>query len=208
MVYPILKRIVRPILKIWLKKVVGLENVPKNKVFIVAANHQSYLDHFIIQSTLIHYLNKKIHYLAKKEHFKKYFERKWHQHVGAIPIDRQAGGKDALKWAVHALNKGKVIGMYPEGTRTLTGKMQRAKTGVARLALAARVPVLPVGVRGAFDILPKGKRIPKHKRAEMHIGKLMYFESFYGKEDKGTYRKVTDLIMKEIARLAGQEYNF
>lgn len=209
MVYPIVKRIIPPIVKFWIKEVNGLENVPKNRPFIVAANHASYMDHFIIVSILLVYLNKKIHFLAKKEHFDNIFKKIWHNYVGAIPLDRQSGGKEALRLATKALKEGKIIGVHPEGTRTLTGKLQEAKTGVARLALAAKVPVVPVGLIGTFEILPKGKYIPKLKKAVMNIGKPMYFDKYYNKKiTRKLLREITNDIMEEIAKLCKQEYDF
>ena len=101
--------------------------------------------------------------------------------------DRQAGGKEALKWAVKALKQGKIIAIHPEGTRSLTGKLQKGKTGVVRLALAAKVPVIPIGLIGTFEILPKGKYIPKLKRATMNIGKPMYFGKYYDKKKQRNY---------------------
>ncbi len=127
MVYPITKRIFYPLTRLWTKKINGLENIPKGRNFIVAANHASYVDHLMLSSILAVHADKKIHYLAKKEHFETFFQRTWHTHTGAIPIDRQKGGKEALKTAVRYLKNNKVIGVYPEGTRTLTGKLQRAK---------------------------------------------------------------------------------
>ena len=209
MVYPIARRIIPPIIKLWIKEVNGLENVPKDKNFIVAANHASYMDHLIISSILIPYLNKMVHFLAKKEHFESFFQRLWHRYFQAIPIDREAGGRKALKIAISYLKKGKIIGIYPEGTRTLTGKLQRAKSGVARLALIAKVPVLPIGLIGTFEILPKGRYVPKCKRAIVNIGKLMYFNEYYGKEkDYKILRIMTTKIMKRIAELVGKEYKY
>jgi len=209
MVYTIGKILIPTITNLWVKEINGLENVPKKGAFIVAANHASYMDHLIIMCTLVPYLNKKIHHLAKKEHFDNIFKKTWHTYAGAIPLDRQAGGKEALNWAVKALKRGKIIALHPEGTRSLTGKLQRAKTGVARLTLAAKVPVLPIGLIGAFEILPKGKYIPKLKRAVMNIGKPIYFNKYYNKKiTKKLLRKVTNDIMKEIAKLCNQEYNF
>lgn len=209
MAYPISKLLIPPVVKLYIKRTTGLENTPKKGAFIIAANHASYMDHFFILSTFITYLNKKVHFLAKKEHFSNLPKSLWHKWAGAIPIDRRVGGAEALRWAIKALKKGKIIAIHPEGTRTLTGKLLRAKTGAARLALAAKVPVLPVGLIGTFEMLPKGKYIPKFKRAEMHIGKLMYFDKYYGKEsDKKTVRLVTTKLMKEIAKLCKQKYNF
>lgn len=207
--YPIYGRIIPLIISPWVKEINGLENIPKDRNFIVSANHASYMDHLILSSIIVTYTGKRVHYLAKKEHFEGFFQRKWHESTGAIPIDRQAGGGEALRVAKECLEQGKVIGVYPEGTRTLTGELQRAKTGVARLTLASKVPVLPVGLKGTFDILPKGKNIPSFKRAEVNFGKMMYFDEYYGKEnDKKTIRLVVNKIMKEIAKLCGQKYDF
>lgn len=209
MVHDIPKITIVPIIQLWVKKINGLENVPKKGAFIAAANHASYMDHLIVGSTFIPHLDKKIHYLAKKEHFNNFFERKWHNYVGAIPVDRQQGGGKALKLAITMLNRGEIIAIYPEGTRTLTGKMQRAKTGIARLALLSKAPVLPIGLIGTFEILPKGRYIPKAKRAVMNIGKPMTFEKYYNKPvTKRLLREITGKIMKEIARLSNQEYDF
>lgn len=209
MVHAIGKRVFKVIIYPYIRKISGLENVPKDKNFIIAANHASYMDHLIISTVFINYLNKRIHFLAKKEHFDNWFKKRFHTWADAIPIDRQAGGKEALKWAVNALKKGKIISIHPEGTRTLTGKLQRGKTGIARLSLTAKVPVLPVGLIGTFEMLPKGKLIPKCRRAEMHIGKLIYFDEYYGKENNyKTLRLVTNKVMKEVAKLCKQKYEF
>ena len=186
-----------------------MENIPKKGAFIVAANHESYMDHLIVVCTVMPYLNKKVHFLSKKEHFNNPIKSIWHRWAAAIPLDREAGGKEALRWAVKALKHGKIIAIHPEGTRTLTGKLQRGKTGVARLALLAKVPVLPVGLIGTFEILPKGKYIPKLKRAKINIGKPLHFNKYHKrKTTKKLLRTITDDIMKEIARLSNQEYNF
>ena len=209
MVYLIGKRTIAPIIRLWIKEVNGLQNIPKKGAFIVAANHESYMDHLIIVSTLVCHLNRKVHFLGKKEHFDNIFKKLWHTYAGAIPLDRQAGGKEALKWAIKALKQGEIIAIHPEGTRTLTGKLQKGKTGVARLALAARVPIVPIGLIGTFEILPKGKHIPKLKKAIMNIGKPMYFNKYYKKKiTTKLLRGITDSIMKEIAKLCKQEYNF
>lgn len=209
MVYPELRITLVPLTKLWIKKVNGLENVPKKDGFIVAANHSSYMDHMMIGSTILSYLDKKMHWLAKKEHFETFFQRLWHVYVGGIPLDRQSGGKEALRFAVRALKEKKIIVIYPEGTRTLTGKIQEARTGVARLALLSKSPVLPIGLIGTFYILPKGKYVPRFKRATMNIGKPMYFTEYYNKKiNKKMLRDVTNRVMKEIARLSNQKYEF
>ena len=209
MVYFIPKLTILPITKLWIKKVSGLGNIPKKCPFIVAANHASYMDHLIITSTLVMHLDKNIYHLAKKEHFDNFFKKAWHTYSGCIPVDRELGGEDALQLAIDALNNGKIIVIHPEGTRTLTGRLQKAKTGVARIALLSKAPVIPIGLIGTFEILPKGKYIPSFRRAIMNIGKPMHFEEYYKRKvNKRLLRKVTTKIMKEIAALCGQEYNF
>ena len=92
MAYPIGKRIIPPIVKLWIKEVNGMENVPRKGPFIIAANHESYMDHLIIVSIFVLNLKKKINLLAKKEHFDNIIKSIWHKWAGAIPIDRQARG--------------------------------------------------------------------------------------------------------------------
>ncbi len=209
MVYPIGKRIIPPIVKFWIKEINGMKNAPKKGAFIIVANHASYMDHPIIVCTFVTNFNRKVHFLSKKEHFNNPLKAAWHTYAGAIPLDREKGGKEALRLAVKALKQGSIIAIHPEGTRSLTGKLQRAKTGVARLALLSKAPVVPIGLIGTFRILPKGKYIPKAKRAIMNIGKPMYFEKYYDKKiNKKMLREITNKIMKEIAKLSKQKYNF
>ncbi|MBI1934878.1 1-acyl-sn-glycerol-3-phosphate acyltransferase [Candidatus Woesearchaeota archaeon] len=207
MVYPIGKRILFPIVRLWIGKIKGIENIPRNGQFIISANHTSYMDHFCLGYIVVPHLNKKLHFLAKKEHFNNIAARIWHRYAGAIPVDRESGGKKALRWAAKALKEGKIIGIYPEGTRSLSGRLQKAKTGVARLALEAKVPVVPVGLIGNFEILPKGKLVPKLKKATINIGTPIHFTEYQKKAiNKRALRKATNQIMKEIAGLCKQEY--
>ena len=209
MVYLIPKLTIIPLVNLWIKEINGLKNIPKKGAFIIAANHASYLDHLMIAGTIISHFDRKVHFLSKKEHFDNPLKAAWHTHVGAIPMDRERGGKEALNVAIKALREGKLIVIHPEGKRSLTGKLQKAKTGVARLALKSKSPVIPVGLIGTFEILPKGKYIPKLKKAVMNIGKPMYFDKYYGKPiTKRLLREITTKIMKEIAKLSNQKYNF
>ena len=210
MVYDLFgKPVICSTIKLWIKEVSCMENIPKKGGFIIAANHESYMDHLIIVCTVMPHLNKKVYFLSKKEHFDNVFKKAWHMYGGAIPLDRKAGGKEALRWAIEALKKEKIIAIHPEGTRSLTGKLQKGKTGVVRLALLAKVPVLPVGLIGTFEMLPKGKNIPKLKRATMNIGKPLYLDKYYNKKiTKKMLREITDNLMREIAKLSNQKYNF
>lgn len=209
MVYSTLKITIIPIFKLWVRKVEGLNNLPRKGGFILAANHASYMDHLIIASYIITSLNRKVHFLAKKEHFSNPFKAAWHYYAGAVPIDRQKGGKKAVKWAIKSLKQGKIIAIHPEGTRSLNGKLQKAKTGIARLALLTKAPVIPAGLIGTYEILPKGNYIPRFKKATMNIGKPMHFPEYYNKRiNKRMLTEVTNNIMKEIAKLSNQKYDY
>src|SRR3989338_2204611 len=213
MAYSISKILLVPIFKLWIRDVDGLENIPIDSPFILAPNHSSYMEHMLISSIIVPKLGKKLYFIAKKEHFEGISQKLWHRiwtrYVGYIPIDRSKVGEKALKKAVSYLNRGGVIVVYPEGTRTLTGKIQKGKTGVARLALWAKVPVVPLGIRGTFEILPKGKMIPKLGKAAFKFGNPMYFDKYYDRPiTKSVLRTITNSIMREIAKLSWQKYNF
>jgi len=210
MAYPLASRVLSLLCRPFLGKCTGLENVPSDRGAVLAANHASYLDHLVIGSNLIPRLNRMLYFLAKKEHFDSFLQRRWHQYFKAIPVDREAGGQEALQKALKHLRGGDLVVVYPEGTRTLTGKMNRAKTGVARLALSARVPVVPMGITNTFYILPKGRRIPRlGKKADLLIGNPLRFDEYYEKEnDREILREITTNVMREVARLSGQEYDF
>ena len=205
-IYAVAKHIVL-ICLMYVRKIKGLENLPKKGAFIIAANHGSAFDTVVIPSVFIKLKRPKVHYVAKKELFKGYFARELFYGGGCIPIDREAGGKEAMKYALEALENGKIIGMFPEGTRTRDGKLQKAKTGIARLALWAKVPVIPVGLDDPYKIWPKGKLLPRFGKFEINIGKPIYLDKYYKrKESKKLYREIADMIMKEVAKLCNKEY--
>ncbi len=206
--YSFLKFLFSPLVRlIWVKKVEGLENIPPKGAVIIAANHQSYFDFicFIAVSP------RKIHYLAAEKFYESPFWKPLMKMTGQIKVERQVGDKmDAVDKANSILNEGKMLGIFPEGTRSADGEMHKPFSGVARFALKNRAPVIPVGIKGTFEILPRQKRFPKFKKiAEIKIGKLMYFEEYYGEEnDKVILEKITDKIMSEIAVLADKKINY
>jgi len=215
MAYPVSKIVVPPIYKLWIRKVKGIGNIPHDKPFIVAINHSSYYDILIMPCILVPKLNKKMHTLVNSSYWKnpitKFFLDLW----GGIPVfvknenDSKQKNKLALERALNHINHGDIIMIFPEGTRSLDGKLQKAKTGVARLALLSKAPVLPVGIIGSYKVLPKGNFFPRFARCEVKIGKLMSFERYLNKKTSNkVYEKITKDIMKQIAKLIGQKYNY
>ncbi|MBW2984674.1 1-acyl-sn-glycerol-3-phosphate acyltransferase [Candidatus Woesearchaeota archaeon] len=206
MIYPIANRTLFAFLRLFVRKVDGLNNVPKDKPVIMAANHDSYLDPLLICVVILPRTNRKIHWLAMKGRFWKYFgdriARNW---AGCVPLDE--GKKKALNELTGFLKKGDNVGIFPGGPRSLNGSLTRGKTGVSRLVLGAKVPVIPVGLVGTYEIAPGERLIPKLKRADIKIGKPIYFNRYYNKKiTKKILREIVGRVMKEIAKLANRGY--
>ena len=206
MLYQITKIILVPFSMFLIKDIKGLDKVPKKGAFILASNHSSYLDPIIIPVIFVKYFKRKVHYLGKKELFKTWVGKKIHNTLGTIPIDR-GGGDNALEKAIDTLKAGKIMGIFPEGGRTRTGKLNKGKTGVARLALWAKVPVVPIGIKGSYEIWPVHQKIFKFKkRIYINIGKPIYFSKYYNKKiTKRLLREATTIVMKQIANLLKQK---
>ena len=131
--------------------------------------------------------------------------------LGTIPVHREGGraALHALDAAVPVLKSGELVGIFPEGTRSLDGKLYRGRTGVARLAMEAGVPVIPVGFVDTDKAQPVGHIIPKisarkHANVVVRFGKPMDFSD--RSDDMSSMRAITDEIMAEIQKLSGQEY--
>jgi 1-acyl-sn-glycerol-3-phosphate acyltransferase len=202
--YPFLRLVFRP----WAE---GTAYVPRTGPAILASNHLSFSDHFFAPLPL----PRKVVFLAKSEYFtgrgiKGLFSRAFFSGVGQIPVDRSGGqaSERALATGLRVLAAGNLLGIYPEGTRTPDGRLFRGKTGVARLALEARVPVIPCAMIGGFEFQPPGRITPRLAiRPGVRFGPPLDFSRYYGLEtDKIVLRAVTDEIIYEIMKLSGQEY--
>ncbi|MCH8003532.1 MAG: 1-acyl-sn-glycerol-3-phosphate acyltransferase [Nanoarchaeota archaeon] len=215
MVYPIEKWIIPPIYKLWLRKVEGLENVPKHKPFIMAMNHASYYDALLLPSLIIPKIDKKIHALVNSYYWNKFLTRIFLNYHESIPVYVEKGDKSkknnkkSFEKAFNYLKKNEIIMIFPEGKRSSDGKLRKAYTGVARLALNSKIPVLPIGIIGSNKVLPKGKFFPGFKRCEVKIGKPIYFNKYYNKKiNERVLENITRIIMKNIAKLIYQRYNY
>jgi 1-acyl-sn-glycerol-3-phosphate acyltransferase len=191
-------------------QVSGAEHVPASGPAILASNHLSYADWLFMPLTL----PRRVTFVAKAEYFttpgiKGWFQKKFFSGAGQVPIDRSGAtaAEGALKAASKVLTDGELFGIYPEGTRSHDGKLYRGKTGVARLALECRVPVIPVAVVGTDVVAPPGQTFGKLTRPIVRFGKPLDFSRYEGMEnDRYILRSITDEIMYEIMRLSGQEY--
>jgi len=112
-----------------------------------------------------------------------------------------------METGVRILSEGKLLGVYPEGTRSPDGRLYRGKTGVARMALDARVPVIPVVMSGTDKVQPAGRIIPRIHRIRIRIGVPLDFSRYDGLSgDRFVERSMTDEIMYELMMLSGSEY--
>jgi 1-acyl-sn-glycerol-3-phosphate acyltransferase len=209
--YWFLKRIVLgPILKLVFRPyVIGLEHVPATGGAIFASNHLSFSDSIFFPLVV----DRRITFLAKQDYFtgrglKGRLTAGFFRGVGQLPVDRSGGSASeaALRTGLKVLGRGDCLGIYPEGTRSPDGKLYRGKTGVARMALEANVPVLPVAM--IDKIQPPGRKMPTFGiRVGIKIGAPLDFSRYEGMEgDRFVLRSITDEIMYELMELSGQEY--
>ena len=175
----------------------GREKIPVDGPLIIAANHLSHIDPaFIMTAT-----KRPVSYMSKKEHFDSKIRRMVFKQVGVIPVDREAGGSEALEGAIEILENGGAIGIFPEGTRSRDGEMGKGKTGVARLAAATGAAVVPVAIRQTDDVWPVSKRAPRPWRKFYYkFGDPLYFK--YKEPNHSNFRKFTDQVMSEIVELS------
>ena len=210
MFYWVIKALLKPLLlAIYRIRVEGVANVPARGPAIIAANHRSFLDSFFIPLVVP---RRKVTYLAKADYFTSWKTAWFFKAVGQISTERDGGrrSQQSLEIALDVLRQGKLLGIYPEGTRSPDGYLYRGRTGVARLALSAGVPVIPCAVIGTEEVMPKAAKMPRlgrHLKVQVRFGRPLDFSRFDGKEsDRAVLRSVTDEIMYEIMRLSGQEF--
>jgi len=198
-IYSMLWNIIKMVAQLYLRlEVVGVENIPKKGGVILAPNHPSDLDSFILGASI----NRQLNTMGKAELFKKPIVGKFFRMLGAFPIDRGAIDSEAIKIAVDRLKKGNVIDIYPEGTVSLDGSLQSPKYGVGLIALMAQVPVVPVAIIGLCKVYPKGSRFPRPHKVKIVFGPPLFFTKYYSNPfNKKNRILITERIMEEIKRL-------
>ncbi len=195
----------------WRPHVEGLEHVPTTGGAVFAGNHLSVADELFLGSVVPRHLA----FWAKSEYFDGHRRRrlvltkKLMNGLGAIRVER-AGGRAALTafdGAIPVLKAGDMVAVYPEGTRSPDGRLYRGRTGAARLAVAAGVPIIPVGMIGTEKVQPIGQPYPKlvgWGKVTVKFGKPI--ETAGRSDDRTSLRALTDEVMAEIQKLTGQEY--
>jgi 1-acyl-sn-glycerol-3-phosphate acyltransferase len=212
MLYWVLKYLtLGPVLRVFFRPwVQGMENIPESGGAILASNHLSFSDSLFLPLVC----PRRVTFLAKSEYFtgpglKGWLTKIFFTAAGQVPVDRTGGraSEAAMETSLRILNEGSLLGIYPEGTRSPDGNLYRGKTGVARMALDAGVPVIPVAMIDTEKIQPIGRLIPKIMRVGIRIGEPLDFSRYEGFDgDRFVLRSMTDEIMYELMELSGQEY--
>ena len=207
MAYWILKAILTPVLRFLFKvRVTGAENIPKDGPIIMASNHVSFCDSIFLPLVL----KRRITFVAKAEYFDDPKTAWFFRAVGQIPIRREGGSASqrALETARGVLESGGVFGIYPEGTRSPDGRLYKGHTGIARLALQTKAPIVPVAMIGTREAQPIGQVKPNFfTPITVAFGKPLEYEHLADRiDDRQVLRSITDEVMYELRELSGQEY--
>ena len=212
MLYWLLKTVVLgPVLKVLFRPwVEGEEHIPDAGGVIFASNHLSFSDSIFLPLVV----PRKMTFLAKADYFtgtglKGRLTKKCFTGVGELPVDRSGGraSRAAHDAGLKELRADDILGLYPEGTRSPDGRLYKGKTGVARMAIEAGVPVVPVAMINTDKVQPTGTVIPKIQRVGIRFGAPLDFSRYAGlEEDRFVLRSATDEIMYALMELSGQEY--
>ncbi len=176
----------------------GRKNVPRKGPVILAPNHVSYFDPAIIGTALW----RKVNYAAKRELFERSFFGWWLRSVQSFPISREIMDRQALRTALRFLKDGKIVLMFPEGTRGDGQKLLEPRPGIGMLAYMSKAPVVPVYIKGTDKVYPKHARTFRFRPIKVYYGKPLYLESYYSSQKyRGIYLDISQEIMKGIQEL-------
>jgi 1-acyl-sn-glycerol-3-phosphate acyltransferase len=201
-IMPSFARLTKPLviagINLWVRKVHGLDNIPKDKGSILVANHCSYCDFLMISA----FIRKWIYFLATRKLSRHPIMKYFMYYNYVLFVDRDSPGVSYFKQVIDVLKKGNIAVFFPEGTRSLTGRIQRPKLGFVKLAIVAQVPIVPVCFKGTFEVLPKHKAIPRFKKADIFIGKPIYLKQYYKRYlPKDELQAIADNIMEKIGSM-------
>ncbi len=198
--------LLRPLLsRLWDITVTGVENVPQRGPALICPNHLSFCDSVFVPCAL----PRRMWAIGKAEYLDDWKTRHLFPAMGMIPIDRAGGAASqaALDTAADVLDGGRLFMMYPEGTRSRSGHLHKARTGAARLSLRTGAPIIPVGHKGTLDVQPPDQfAMRPGLPVEINFGKPMFIQDHGEPTDPRTIRRFADAVMFEISQLSGQRY--
>ncbi|MCX7919785.1 MAG: 1-acyl-sn-glycerol-3-phosphate acyltransferase [bacterium] len=178
---------------------VGLEHIPKTGPVLLVSNHASYLDPFL-DAVL---LSRPVKFMARHDLWNKKLLAWWIPRVGGFPIRRDIFDRQAVKMTLDYLARGEIVVIYPEGTRSIDGKLKPGLPGVGLIAYKSQAPVIPVYIDGSFAAYPRYAKFPKPKKITVYYGPPINLKTEYQLPDeKETYRIIVSKIMDAIRTLS------
>lgn len=209
-VYLLSRYVLAPLARVaYRPRIEGRKNVPRKGAVIFASNHLSFIDSFAIPLAS----PRPVQFLAKSSYFdgtgvRGWLSREFFTALGASPVERGAGqaALDALDQQRRMLEAGKAIALYPEGTRSLDGRLYKGRTGIGFLALTTGAPVVPVGLIGTNQAMPVGAKFPRLRpRVTIRFGEPLDLSGHGAATSSRARRLATDEVMAAIHALSGQE---
>ncbi|NIP38501.1 MAG: 1-acyl-sn-glycerol-3-phosphate acyltransferase [Candidatus Dadabacteria bacterium] len=186
----------------------NLENLPEYGPGIVAANHFSHLDGLLINGASAYRARREVVFFAAKDVYENNMVFKTMCNiVNCIPVKRNQTDRVSLLKAIRLLKKGKLFGIFPEGQRSRNGKIAEAKDGVAILALATGYPVIPMGIDGTYEALPRKAKLVKPVKVSLKIGEALFYNKVK-KPSQSQIAQVRDEIMYEIKNLRNEAFDW
>jgi long-chain acyl-CoA synthetase len=201
-------RVIRKLFKwLWAFEVEGLDNLPKEGPLILCPNHESHFDVIFVTSCLPPKYQKTLCTFAKRELFDRFMTRLIVKAIRAIPVDRKGDPRLALEMGITLLKAGRPVFIHPEGTRTRNGALKPFRRGAAHLSLQTGVPLIPVRIKGAFNIYPPHARFPK--LLSFQAEHPLHLKIHFGKPiapppdtlDAATQQMLTDQLRHAIEKL-------
>ena len=197
-----LPSVVMPYFKVTVE---GLEHVPEHGAAVIAGNHLSFIDSFVLALSL----PRPLYFLGKSDYWESARTRWLVEGAGVVPVYRDGGdrGEGSLRAGVELLRRGDLLGIYPEGTRSPDGRLYRGKTGPVRMALEAGVPIVPFGIIGSDIAMPQDRRVVRRAPITLRLGRPIDLSRYHDRRtDPLVLRSATDELMYEIMLLSGQVY--
>lgn len=186
-------------------RVEGLEHVPREGPVLVVANHASNLDPLFVGWAVGHQTGRILHFMAKDEMSRWPLIGFLARSAGVFFVRRGEADRAAQRQAFDLIGAGRMIGVFPEGTRSRDGQLGEARAGAALLAIRTGVPVLPVGLEGTHRLFPGRSRWPHRGRITIRIGAPFTLPEQADGLDRAALREGTGRCMTAIAELLPEE---
>ncbi len=178
-------------------KTIDIENVPLKGPVLLVTNHQSYMDPLFLGSAI----KRSCHYMARETLFDGKFLGPYMSRLNSFPVKRDSGDVKAIKEIISRLNQGFMVNIFPEGTRTSTGKISQFKSGIELITRRSQATIVPVLIEGAYEAWPKGQLLPWPKKVYVQYCPPISHEEIQAMEKKQLAATLTDTLRQAQSNL-------